>query len=136
MTELREAKMKAHQNHVILIMRAGLEDKIWWSFDDLAEHLAMSAPYVSQVTKEMREKGVLTVKEKGAKPIIVRLNTTLAFRMPVQKGDVTHFGPVTATDREAANKLRMLDGTSTAIWFHRAVEAYQEKRARILKEGW
>jgi len=136
MTDLREAKLKAHQNHIILVMRAGLDDKIWWDFDEIAKALAISGAYVSQLTKDMREKGVLIVKEKRARPMFLKLNPTLAVQIPVQKGDVAYFGPVTTIDVDKAKTLAGLDGTSTPIWFHRAVEAYQEKRAKILNEGW
>ncbi len=136
MTLLREAKLKAHQNHIILVMRAGLDDKIWWGFDDIAEQLAMSPSYISTITKGMRERGVLITKEKHTKPVHLKLNTILAVSIPKSAGDVSYLGPIPVMQVELVTRLCTADGISLTMWIDRATRAYSDKRAEILREGW
>lgn len=134
MTELRAEKLQAHQRFIVLIMRAGLKDKIWWNFGNLAKQMAVSEQYISMLTKGMRETGVLVEKEKGTKPILLKLNTTLAKPLPDLEYSMKHFGPISQVQCVVAGNILERDNISAAKFFDRALEAYEEKRKRILEE--
>ena len=132
--ELRPKKLAAYEKFIILIMREGLKDKIWWNLDQLAKPMGVTSAYVSQLTLSMREKGVLIEKDKGSRPILVKLNTTLAEPLPDLEYSMKHFGPISQVQCVTAGNILKRDDISATKFFDRALEAYEEKRHRILQE--
>jgi hypothetical protein len=66
--------------------------------------------------------------------MLLKLNTTLAKPLSDLEYSMKHFGPIAQVQCVVAGNILERDDISAAKFFDRALDAYEEKRERILAE--